>query len=62
MSTDSYNTFARQHVILFGEALTDIFPDGPVMGGAPLNVSCHLQAFGLHPMLITRTGADELRR
>ena len=62
MSTDLYNTLARQHVILFGEALADIFPDGPVMGGAPLNVSCHLQAFGLHPMLITRTGTDELHR
>lgn len=62
MSTDSYNTLARQHVILFGEALADIFPDGPVMGGAPLNVSFHLQAFGLHPMLITRTGTDELHR
>lgn len=62
MSTDSYNTLTRRNVILFGEALADIFPDGPIMGGAPLNVSFHLQAFGLHPMLITRTGTDELHR
>lgn len=62
MSTDSYSTLTKRNVILFGEALADIFPDGPVMGGAPLNVSCHLQAFGLHPMLITRTGTDEFHR
>lgn len=63
MSTDSYNTPTRRNVILFGEALADIFHDGPVMGGAPpLNVSCHLQAFGLHPMLITRTGTDKLHQ
>lgn len=62
MSTDSYNTLTRRNVILFGEALADIFPDGPIMGGAPLNVSFHLQAFGLYPMLITRTGTDELHR
>jgi len=62
MSIDSSNTLKRQNVILFGEALADIFPDGPVMGGAPLNVGRHLQAFGLHPMLITRTGNDELHR
>lgn len=62
MSTDSYNTFTKRNVVLFGEALADIFPDGPVMGGAPLNVGCHLQAFGLRPMLITRTGSDAFHR
>ena len=62
MPTDSYNALTQPNVILFGEALADIFPDGPVMGGAPLNVSFHLQAFGLRPMLITRTGTDELHQ
>lgn len=62
MPTDSYKSPTKRNVILFGEALADIFPDGPVMGGAPLNVSFHLQAFGLHPILITRTGTDELHR
>jgi fructokinase len=48
-------------VALFGEVLADRFPDRSVLGGAPFNVARHLQAFGLHPVLITRTGNDELR-
>lgn len=47
-------------VALFGEFLVDIFPDRRVLGGAPFNVARHLQAFGLHPVLITRTGNDAL--
>lgn len=50
-----------RNVILFGEVLFDVFPDQLVLGGAPFNVACHLQAFGLNPILITRTGNDELR-
>ncbi len=49
-------------ILLFGEVLADIFDDRKVFGGAPFNVARHLQAFGLHPVLITRTGDDELRR
>ena len=48
-------------VVLFGEVLIDVFPDGNVLGGAPFNVARHLQALGLHPVLISRTGTDELR-
>lgn len=48
-------------VALFGEVLADRFPDRYVLGGAPFNVARHLQAFGLHPVLITRTGNDALR-
>ncbi|MDR3393056.1 MAG: carbohydrate kinase [Sulfuriferula sp.] len=48
-------------VALFGEMLVDVFPDRYVLGGAPFNVARHLQAFGLHPVLITRTGNDALR-
>jgi fructokinase len=48
-------------VALFGEILVDVFPDRRVLGGAPFNVARHLQAFGLHPVLITRTGNDALR-
>lgn len=51
----------RKVVALFGEVLVDVFPDRKVMGGAPFNVARHLQAFGLHPVLITRTGNDEMR-
>ena len=46
-------------VALFGEALMDELPSGPVPGGAPLNVARHLRAFGVDPLLITRVGEDE---
>lgn len=48
-------------VALFGEVLADVFPDRSVLGGAPFNVARHLKAFGLDPVLITRTGNDALR-
>jgi fructokinase len=51
----------RIAVVLFGEVLIDVFPDGNVLGGAPFNVARHLRALGLYPMLISRTGTDELR-
>ena len=47
-------------VAIFGEVLADIFPDGSVLGGAPFNVARHLHAFGLHPVMITRIGHDDL--
>ena len=47
--------------VLFGEVLYDRFPDGSqVLGGAPLNVALHLQAFGLAPLLLSAVGADPL--
>lgn len=49
-------------VVLIGEVLADVFPDRSVLGGAPFNVACHLQAFGLLPVLITRVGNDPLGR
>lgn len=52
---------ARKNVVLFGEVLADIFPDQSVLGGAPFNVARHLQAFDLHPVMISRTGNDLLR-
>jgi len=47
-------------VALFGEVLADVFSDRSVLGGAPFNVARHLKAFGLNPVLITRTGNDAL--
>jgi fructokinase len=53
---------SRQKVVaLFGEVLVDVFPDRKVLGGAPFNVARHLKAFGLYPLLITRTGSDAIR-
>ena len=46
-------------VALFGEILFDEFPDRRVLGGAPLNVTRHLRAFGLDPLLVSRVGEDE---
>lgn len=49
--------------VVFGEVLFDQFADGnQVLGGAPFNVACHLQAFGLAPMLVSRVGDDVLGR
>lgn len=52
---------SRRTIVLFGEVLIDVFPDSQVLGGAPFNVARHLRAFGLHPVLISRTGNDALR-
>ncbi|OIQ96681.1 2-dehydro-3-deoxygluconokinase [mine drainage metagenome] len=51
----------KSTIALFGEVLADIFPDRSVLGGAPYNVARHLQVFGQHPVLVTRTGNDSLR-
>lgn len=59
---DLLKTQPRQTVVaLFGEVLVDVFPEHKILGGAPFNVARHLKAFGLHPLLITRTGNDEIR-
>lgn len=47
-------------VMLFGEVLADMFPDGEVFGGAPYNVARHLKAFGRNPVLLSRVGNDGL--
>jgi len=52
----------NNNIILFGEILADIFPERYVLGGAPFNVARHLQGFGLHPVLVSRTGDDALRQ
>ncbi len=50
----------NKKLIIFGEVLYDCFPDGSqVLGGAPFNVSWHLQAFGQSPYLVSRVGQDQ---
>lgn len=49
----------NHRVICFGEVLWDILPSGAVPGGAPMNVTYHLQKLGKRPALITRVGRDE---
>ncbi|MFG6448310.1 PfkB family carbohydrate kinase [Roseateles sp. BYS180W] len=41
-------------VLLVGEALVDEFAEGPVAGGAPLNVARSLKALGLEAVLASR--------
>jgi fructokinase len=45
--------------VCFGEVLWDILPSGAVPGGAPMNVSYHLQKQAKNPALITKIGNDE---
>ena len=49
----------KKTVVIFGEALVDVFPDGVVPGGAPFNVARHLSAFGVNAVMVTRMGNDE---
>ena len=45
-------------IIIFGEALVDLFKNGAVVGGAPFNVARHLAGFALQPLFISAIGAD----
>lgn len=46
--------------ICFGEVLFDCLPSGPVLGGAPLNVSYHLSQLGDEGWVLSALGKDEL--
>ena len=51
------------HIIVgLGEALWDVLPGGRVLGGAPLNVACHVQALlqDCHAVVASRVGTDAL--
>ena len=45
-------------VVVFGEALVDVFAEGELPGGAPFNVACHLAGLGLAPRFVSRIGND----
>ena len=47
-------------IISIGEVVWDIFPDRRVLGGAPVNVACHLRRLGVEAGIVTRIGLDEL--
>ncbi len=47
-------------IVSVGEVVWDQFPDGAVLGGAPLNVAYHLQARGLPVLGVSRIGRDDL--
>ena len=46
-------------ILSFGEALWDLLPTGPALGGAPLNFSYRLNSLGHHSIIVSRLGKDE---
>ena len=49
-------------ILSFGEVLWDVYPDGAVLGGAPLNFAAHTSIQGAESYLISAVGNDELGR
>jgi fructokinase len=49
-------------VLGIGEALWDLLPSGPQLGGAPANFACHARALGAEAYIVTRVGADDYGR
>jgi fructokinase len=45
-------------IVVFGEALVDLFKNGLVVGGAPFNVARHLAGLGYNPLFISAIGQD----
>jgi len=48
----------QPRLLVWGELLWDLFPDGAQLGGAPTNVAWHLAMLGARPTLISRVGDD----
>lgn len=46
-------------IMVVGEALFDIFPDGKIPGGASFNFAFHLNGLGLPVIFISRVGKDD---
>ena len=50
----------KYKAIAFGEILWDILPDKKCLGGAPFNVSAHLNRMGFETKIISALGKDKL--
>ena len=46
-------------IVSFGEALWDLLPTGPVLGGAPLNFAYRVKALGHPSIIVSRLGKDD---
>lgn len=53
-------TTNRSSTLCIGEAVWDLYPDRPRLGGAPLNVAVHLARQGIPTRLLTAVGRDNL--
>jgi len=49
----------RCTIVGLGEAVWDLYPDGPRLGGAPANVAYHATVLGDRGVVASRVGADE---
>jgi fructokinase len=49
----------QKTVLSFGETLWDLFPSGPVLGGAPLNLASRVNSLGDRGIIVTRLGRDD---
>ena len=47
-------------IVSFGEALWDLLPTGPVLGGAPLNFAYRMYSLGHRSFIVSRLGKDDL--
>lgn len=47
-------------MVVFGEVLWDLFPDGPRLGGAPANFAAHCARLGEAVFLVSAVGSDSL--
>ncbi len=47
-------------IVAFGELVWDIFPDGKLLGGAPVNLVYRVNSFGDEGILLSRIGDDDL--
>jgi len=46
------------YIVCFGEVLWDVYPDGKKLGGAPFNVSAHVNKLGLKAHMVSKVGND----
>src|SRR5690606_15971664 len=53
------NIALSENIVCFGEMLWDIFPEGNIPGGAPMNAALHLRQLGAAVSLISRIGSDK---
>lgn len=50
----------KQKILCYGEMLWDVFPDGAVPGGAPMNVAIGLKKLGSDAFIFSSCGNDKL--
>lgn len=50
----------KAKIVGLGELLWDVFPDGRVLGGAPVNFACHASQFGFEGCAVSAVGKDAL--